>query len=87
MSITGRFKRCLVRQEDEGTRLSESKADILLNSKMQWHQPAISRVIMIRGNSNDDQIGAAAPTQTTQGAPGRGRRGRGRDGGRGRGAV
>jgi hypothetical protein len=77
MSVTGRFKGCLVRQEDEGTRLSESKATIILNSKMQWHQPAISRVVIVRGNLNDDQAGApqADPgAQGTQGA-GRGRRG------------
>jgi hypothetical protein len=87
MTMTGRFKGCLERQEDEGTRLRESQAKILLNSKMQWHQPAISRVVIVRGNSNDDQIGAP---QTDQGAqdtqrPGRGRRGRGRGGARGRG--
>jgi hypothetical protein len=87
MTVTGRFKGCLPRQEDEGTRLRESKAKILLNSKMQWHQPAISRVIVVRGNSNDDQIGAPQPDQDAQGArgTGRGRRGRGRGGARGRG--
>jgi hypothetical protein len=84
MTVTGRFRSCLVRQEDEGTRLSENDAKIIMNSKMQWHQPAINRVVVVRGNANEDQAGAPQPEPDARGAPGpgRGRRGRGRGGAR-----
>jgi hypothetical protein len=87
MSITGRFAKCLERQEDEGTRVRESKADILMNSQTQWHQPPIKRVVILRGNINQDQIGAdqllgaGGETQSSNTA-GRGNRGRGRGGAR-----
>jgi hypothetical protein len=82
MSITGRFKGCFIRQEDEGTQIRENKATILMNSKTQWHQPPINRVVIVRGNTNDDQIGAE-PSATG----GRGRGGRGRGRGRRRGTA
>jgi hypothetical protein len=87
MTVTGRFKGCLVRQEDEGTRIRENIAHILMNSRTQWHQPPINRVVVLRGNLNEDQIGAAPAIPAAPGAPGRGRRGRGRGGGRGGGTV
>jgi hypothetical protein len=83
MTITGRFKGCLERLEDEATRIRETEAQILMNSKTQWHQPPINRVVVLRGNTNEDQIGAQPlPDANTRGG-GRGRRGRGR----GRGAA
>jgi hypothetical protein len=78
MSVTGRFKGCLVRQEDEGTRIRETNAQILMNSMMQWHQPPINRVVILRGNANIDQIGAQPQVNTTVRGRGRGRRARGR---------
>jgi hypothetical protein len=86
MKITGRFAKCLVRQEDEGTRVRESKADILLNSMTQWHQPPIKRVVVMRGNVNQDQIGAELLETGGQDrrTTGRGARGQGRGRGRGR---
>jgi hypothetical protein len=80
MSITGRFKTCLNRLEDEATRTRESEADILMNSKMQWHQPPINRVVVFRGNVNDDQIGAAPLPNVRGRGRGRGRGGRGNRG-------
>jgi hypothetical protein len=72
MEVTGTFNKCLERLGDEGMRVRESEieADILMNSKMEFHQPPISRVITVRGNRNDDQ------EETGRGA--RGARGRGR---------
>ena len=37
MKITGSFQDPLSRQVEEGERIQQSKADILLNSKSEWH--------------------------------------------------
>ena len=42
------FKKCLERQVAEGVAISSSKADLLLNSKAEFHQPAIQRVTVTR---------------------------------------
>ena len=42
------FKKCLERQVAEGVAISHSKSDILLNSKAEFHQPALNRVTMTR---------------------------------------
>jgi hypothetical protein len=76
MTITGRFKGCHERLEDEATRIRETNAQILMNSKTQWHQPPIKRVVVVTGNTNDDQIGAQ-PLPNARGR-GQGRQGRGR---------
>jgi hypothetical protein len=82
MTMTGRFKGCLVRLEDEATRIRETKAQILMNSQAQWHQPPLNRVVVVRGNINQDQIGAAPDPNLNLNLNARGRGGRGR--GRGR---
>jgi hypothetical protein len=87
MTITGRFAKCLERQEDEGTRVRESGADILMNSQTQWHQPPIKRVVVLRGNVNGDQIGAELLQNGGQSSGTAGSRGRGQSRGRGRGGA
>jgi hypothetical protein len=76
MEVTGRFKVPAVRQGDEGCRVRESRAKWVLNSKTEWHQPPIIRVVAESGNRNLDQEGAAE-AGLVQRDRGRGR-GRGR---------
>jgi hypothetical protein len=80
MEVTGTFTKCLERLGDEGIRVreSEEEADILMNSKMEFHQPPISRVVTVRGNNREDQEEAGRGAR-------RGGRGRGGTRGRGRG--
>ena len=42
------FKKCLERQVSEGVAIASSDADIILNSKAEFHQPALNRVILTR---------------------------------------
>ena len=58
MDVLKTFKHPLVRQNDEGVRVKCSKADILMNSKSEFYQPGIVRVVAFRGNLNDEQAGA-----------------------------
>jgi hypothetical protein len=81
MEVTGTFEKCLPRQGNEGIRViqSEQEADILLNSKTEFHQPPISRVMTTRGNRSDEQEDTRGDTGRGRGRGGpRGRRGRGR---------
>ena len=41
--VTGQFQDCLTRQVSEGVSISRS-SDRVLNSKSEWHQPALWRV-------------------------------------------
>ena len=59
MDVLKNVKYPLVRQNDEGVRVKCSKADIVMNSKSEFHQPSIVRVVAIRGNINKEQTGAA----------------------------
>ena len=42
------FKKCLERQIAEGVEIKNSDAEILLNSKSEFHQPAVNRVTTTR---------------------------------------
>ena len=42
------FSKCLERQIAEGVEISKTDADILLNSKSEYHQPAVMRVTTTR---------------------------------------
>ena len=44
MKIEKTFKKNLDRQVHEGHRITTNKCDILLNSKSEFHGPAVSRV-------------------------------------------
>ena len=45
----------MVRQVNEGARVRLQKADICMNSKSEFHQPGIVRVMALRGNLNEEQ--------------------------------
>ena len=42
------FKKSLERQVTEGVKISNDNADILLNSRAEYHQPALHRVMVTR---------------------------------------
>ena len=44
------------RQGEEGIYIRESRHDILLNSKMEFHQPSLTRIVAISGNMNEEFI-------------------------------
>ena len=43
------FSSCLERQCNEAVRITESKAEFILNSKSEWHQAPIVRVVPTSG--------------------------------------
>ena len=43
------------RQECEGVSIRLTDADIILNSKTQWHQPQMLRFIALRGNTKEEE--------------------------------
>ena len=47
-SCVSTFKKCLEREVSEGIVISNSKADIIMNSKSEHHQPAIHRTTVTR---------------------------------------
>jgi hypothetical protein len=57
MEITGTFESCVPRLADEGIRVREheNEVDIIMNSRMEFNQPPISRVVAMRGNRREDQ--------------------------------
>jgi hypothetical protein len=82
MEVTGTFRSCVTRLADEGIRVREDEddVDILMNSRMEFHQPPISRVVAMRGNSREDQEerqGGGRHDQTRRGDANRERRQRG----------
>ena len=52
MEVIGNFHSCLVRQVNEGVRIKRSKAD-LINSKAEFHQHPVVRVVPKRGLQNE----------------------------------
>ena len=83
MTCLKSFKTAFMRQVNEGVRIACCDADICMNSKMQFHQPAIVRVSAALGNLNEDQ--AAFNFQPRgRGRGGRSRGDRSRGLGRGR---
>ena len=49
MKIVGQHRSCIERQANEAVRISRSKADMILNSKSEWHQAPLIRVIPVSG--------------------------------------
>ena len=47
------FKSCLLRQVNEAVRISSSRADIMLNSKSEFHQAPLTRLVAYRGLHGD----------------------------------
>ena len=75
------YSSCLVRQVNEAVRIQMSKADFLLNSKSEFHQPPLIRVVPVVGMREEQ--GVEEQGGGVQGG-GRGRGGGGRARGRGR---
>ena len=55
MSALRSFRYQMVRQVNEGARVWVSKADICINSKSDFHQPGVVRIVAVRGNVNEKQ--------------------------------
>ena len=61
VEVTNRFKKPMIRQEDEAIRIRESSAQIKLNSKSEFHQPSNIRLVPASGNIVLNQEGQTAP--------------------------
>ena len=84
MKQTNVFNSCLARQVNEAVRIEMSTADCVLNSKAEFHQAPLVRVVPVTGLMEEQEAGAD-PRQPAGGGRGAaGRRARGR-GGAGRG--
>ena len=97
MKVCGRFQSCMVRQVNEPVRMLRAKADCLMNSKSEFHQAPLVRVVTLtglqeeQGEGEGDTLGGRRAGEqqgrrgrTGRGRPGGGGRGRGREVGRGR---
>ena len=79
MTALKSFRSCLKRQVNESVRISSSQADILLNSKNEFHQAPMTRLVAftgLHGDQGEDQAGLPFPVAGGAGAGGRGRAGR-----------
>ena len=83
MRALRRFNICLERQVNESVRVTDSRADVILNSKNNFHQAPIVIVIVASG-LHGEQGESQAATITTREGPGPGRV-QGRAGARGTG--
>jgi hypothetical protein len=87
MEITGLFQSCVARQGDEGMRVREAEqdaeVDIVMNSKSEFHQPPLVRLVAMRGNRNETQDIENQQRQRQHRQSQRGGGGRGGRGGRG----
>ena len=52
MKVVGNFHSCLVRQVNEGVRIKRSRAE-LMNSKAEFHQHPVVRVVPTQGLQNE----------------------------------
>ena len=79
MKQTGVFQSCMARQVNEAVRIEMSKADCLMNSKSEFHQAPLIRVVPVAGLQEEQEAGVDPRLD------GRGRGRGGRRGGAGRG--
>jgi hypothetical protein len=63
MEVTGTHKSVVERMCDEIVRIKVSNSKIILNSKNDWNQPALVRVVAVTGNSQETQQGDDQPTR------------------------
>ena len=85
MKQTNVFNSCLARQVNEAVRIEMSTADCVMNSKAEFHQAPLVRVVPVTGLLEEQEAGAD-PRQPGGGGRGAGRRGGGQGragGGRG----
>ena len=85
MKVLGVFWSCLSRQVNEAVRIEMSTADCIMNSKAEWHQAPLVRVVPVTG-LQEEQVAGGDPRQEGGGG-GRGRGARGRRGARARGRA
>ena len=77
MTALRSFRSCLKRQVNESVRISSSQADILLNSKSEFHQAPLTRLVAftgLQGEQGEDQTGQAFPQAGFEGRARAGRR-------------
>jgi hypothetical protein len=63
MEVTGVHRSAMRRLSDEVVRIKSSNADIVLNSKNDWAQPALLRIVAVQGNSQETQEGDTGATR------------------------
>ena len=78
MKVVGIFYSCLVRQVNEAVRIEMSVADCIMNSKTEFHQSPLVRVVPVSG-LQEEQGEGLDPRHGSRGR-GRGRRGSARRG-------
>ena len=61
MKVTGRFAKPMIRQENEAIRIRESEAVHEMNSRSEFHQPVIIRLVPTSSLAQSDQAGTPAP--------------------------
>ena len=61
MVITGRFQKAMIRQESEAIRIRESQSEYQMNSKKEFQQPTIIRLIPTSNHIQADQEGNQTP--------------------------
>ena len=77
MMVVGVHRTPLVRQVNEAVRIVITKADCVMNSKSEWHQAPLIRILPMTGLQEDQGAGRGSLGQGGE-ARGTGRRGRGR---------
>ena len=78
MTVLKIHRTALVRQVNEAVRIIISKAECIMNSKTEWHQAPLVRIIPVSGLQEEQ--GTARGSLQQGGERGRGGRGRGRGG-------
>ena len=78
MTVVGVHRTPLVRQVNEAVRIVLSRADCVMNSKNEWHQAPLVRIIPMTGLQEDQGTGRGSLDQQGGGALRRGSRGGGR---------
>ena len=66
MKVTGRFAKPMIRQENEAIRIRESGAIHEMNSRSEFHQPVIIRLVPTSNLSQLDQAGTPAPIMNSR---------------------
>ena len=66
MKVTGRFAKPMIRQENEAIRIRESGAIHEMNSRSEFHQPVIIRLVPTSNISQLDQAGTPAPIMNSR---------------------
>ena len=80
MKQTNVFNSCLARQVNEAVRIEMSTADCVMNSKAEFHQAPLVRLVPVTGLLEDQEAGVDPRQPAGKGRGGAGRRARGRAG-------